>query len=43
MRHPKDPARRAVVPMHREVRKGTLNSILKGARVTREEFLQALR
>ena len=43
MRHKEDPALRAVVPMHREVRKGTLNSILKGARVTREEFLRALR
>jgi len=43
MRHVEDPARRAVVPMHREVRKGTLNAILKGAAVTREEFLRAVR
>ena len=43
MRHAEDPMRRAVVPMHPELRKGTLNSILKGARVTREEFLRALR
>lgn len=43
MRHVEDPTRRAVVPMHREIRKGTLNSILKGAMVTREEFLRAVR
>lgn len=43
MRHVEDPGRRAVVPTHREVRKGTLNAILKGARVTREDFLRAVR
>jgi predicted RNA binding protein YcfA (HicA-like mRNA interferase family) len=43
MRHVGDPARRAVVPMHPELRKGTLNSILKGAQITREEFQRALR
>lgn len=43
MRHRDDPSRRAVVPMHPELRKGTLNSVLKGARVSREEFLRALR
>jgi len=29
--------------MHPELRKGTLNSILKGAQITREEFQRALR
>lgn len=43
MRHATDLGRRAVVPMHGELRKGTLSSILKGARVTREEFLRAVR
>ncbi|HKZ63252.1 MAG TPA: type II toxin-antitoxin system HicA family toxin [Thermoplasmata archaeon] len=43
MKHAEDPTRRAVVPMHPDLRKGTLNSILKGAKVSHEEFLEAVR
>jgi predicted RNA binding protein YcfA (HicA-like mRNA interferase family) len=32
----------AVVPMHREVRLGTLNGILRQAQVSPDEFLKAL-
>lgn len=31
------------VPLHRELKKGTLNAIIKQAGLTREEFLEYLR
>jgi len=35
--------RGCVVPLHREVKLGTLNGLLKQSGVEREEFLEALR
>lgn len=41
-RHP-DRANRVVVPMHaRDLAKGTLNAIIAGSGLTREEFLKLL-
>ncbi len=39
MRHPTDPARRpTTVPMHKELKTGTLLAILRDANLTRDEF-----
>jgi len=37
------PYRRATVPNHNPIAKGTLNEILKQTGLTREEFLKALK
>ena len=44
VRHRDDPTRRAVIPVHgsKELAPKTLHSILKGARLTIEEFLELL-
>jgi len=43
MKHRIDPSRRTSVPQHPELKLGTLLAILKDTRVTREQFLDALR
>lgn len=42
--HPGDPSRRCTVPLHggKPVKPGTLQAILRGARLTLDEFLAAL-
>ena len=42
--HPDDPSIRVVIPFHtQELPRGTLHSILKQAKLSREEFLDLLR
>jgi predicted RNA binding protein YcfA (HicA-like mRNA interferase family) len=39
---PKDPPRIVIVPMHKEIARGTLLHILNASGLTREEFLSLL-
>jgi predicted RNA binding protein YcfA (HicA-like mRNA interferase family) len=43
LRHRDPPHRRAVVPDHREVARGTLRSILREVGITPDEFRELLR
>ncbi|MFH2021381.1 MAG: type II toxin-antitoxin system HicA family toxin [archaeon] len=42
LRNMKPPFRRATVPNHKEIAKGTLLSIIKQIGLTKEEFIQLL-
>lgn len=42
LRHNKPPFRRLTVPNHKEIAKGTLNTIIEDAGLTRDEFLTLL-
>ncbi len=43
LKHPRPPARRVVVPMHgRDLKRGTLRSILREAQLTVEAFIDLL-
>ena len=40
--HPSDPDAPVTVPHHKEIKRGTLHSILEDARLSRDEFLDLL-
>ena len=42
LRQDKEPYRRLTIPNHKEISKGTINSIIRQAGLTREEFLNLL-
>ncbi|MCV0410095.1 type II toxin-antitoxin system HicA family toxin [Nitrosopumilus sp.] len=42
LRDNKPPFRRLTIPNHKEIARGTLNSIIEDAGLTREEFLSLL-
>ncbi|MDD4300038.1 type II toxin-antitoxin system HicA family toxin [Methanomicrobium antiquum] len=42
LRQDKEPYRRLTIPNHKEISKGTINSIIRQAGLTRDEFLNLL-
>ena len=42
LRQDKEPYRRLTIPNHKEISKGTINSIIRQAGLTKDEFLKML-
>ncbi|MDO9540181.1 MAG: type II toxin-antitoxin system HicA family toxin [Methanocalculus sp.] len=42
LRQEKEPHRRLTIPNHKEISKGTIQSIIRQAGLTRDEFIQLL-
>lgn len=42
LRQDKEPYRRLTIPNHKEISKGTINSIIRQAGLTKDEFLKLL-